>query len=72
MAEVFLAAHRVKHNHARTIYISSRLKTELEHQFKDYRISRKYYPFGIPAGNLSLFSIWQIKSDLPYSLCDVV
>ena len=48
------------------------LKTELEHQFKDYRISRKYYPFGIPAGNLSLFSIWQIKSDLPYSLCDVV
>ena len=29
-SEVFLAAHRVKHNHARTIYISSRLKTELE------------------------------------------
>ena len=27
--EVFLAAHRVKHNHARTIYISTRLQREL-------------------------------------------
>ncbi|NCX13743.1 MAG: site-specific integrase, partial [Betaproteobacteria bacterium] len=27
--EVFLAAHRVKHNHARTIYISTRLQHEL-------------------------------------------
>ena len=38
------------------------LKKELEHQFKEYKISRRYYPFGIPAGNLSLFSIWQIES----------
>lgn len=28
-AEVFLAAHRVKHNHARTVYINSRLQQEL-------------------------------------------
>ena len=27
--EVFLAAHRVKHNHARSIYISTRLQREL-------------------------------------------
>ena len=27
--EVFLAAHRVKHQHARTIYINSRLQQEL-------------------------------------------
>ncbi|NCW85848.1 MAG: site-specific integrase [Oxalobacteraceae bacterium] len=27
--EIFLAAHRVKHNHARTIFINSRLKDEL-------------------------------------------
>ena len=37
------------------------LKKELEHQFRDFEISRKYYPFRIPAGNLSLFSIWHIK-----------
>ena len=29
-SEVFLAAHRVKHNHARTIYISTRLQHELD------------------------------------------
>ena len=28
-AEVFLAAERVKHNHARTVYINSRLQQEL-------------------------------------------
>ncbi len=38
------------------------LKRELEFQFKDYKISRRYYPFGLPVGNLSLFSIWQIRS----------
>lgn len=37
------------------------LKKELEYQFKDFDISKKYYPFGIRAGNLSLFSIWQIR-----------
>jgi len=37
------------------------LKKELEHQFQDFEISRRYYPFRIPAGNLSLFSIWHIK-----------
>ncbi len=30
--EVFLAAHRVKHQHARTIYINSRLQQELPKQ----------------------------------------
>jgi len=37
------------------------LKKELEYQFQDFEISRKYYPFRFPAGNLSLFSIWHIK-----------
>ena len=38
-SEVFLAAHRVKHNHARTIYISSRLSanTLTQHFFWLYR-----------------------------------
>jgi len=38
------------------------LKVELEHQFQDFDISKKYYPFRIPLANLSLFSIWHIKS----------
>jgi phosphatidylethanolamine/phosphatidyl-N-methylethanolamine N-methyltransferase len=38
------------------------LKKELEFQFEGYKISRKYYPFGLQAGNLSLFSIWTIQS----------
>jgi phosphatidylethanolamine/phosphatidyl-N-methylethanolamine N-methyltransferase len=37
------------------------LKKELEYQFQGYEVSKKYYPFGIPAGNLSLFSIWHFK-----------
>jgi phosphatidylethanolamine/phosphatidyl-N-methylethanolamine N-methyltransferase len=37
------------------------LKKELEHQFQEFEISKKYYPFRIPAGNLSLFSIWHFK-----------
>ena len=28
-AEVYLAAHRVKHAHARTVFLSTRLQTEL-------------------------------------------
>jgi len=28
-SEIYLAAHRVKHGHARTVYISTRLQTEL-------------------------------------------
>jgi integrase/recombinase XerD len=28
-AEVYLSAHRVKHAHARTVFLSSRLQTEL-------------------------------------------
>jgi len=28
-AEIYLAAHRVKHNHARTVYISTRLQQEI-------------------------------------------
>ena len=38
------------------------LKTNLKFQFKNYEITRRYYPLNIPFGNLSLFSIWQIKS----------
>jgi SAM-dependent methyltransferase len=37
------------------------LKKELEYQFKGFEITKRYYPFGIPAGNLSLFSIWHIR-----------
>ena len=37
------------------------LRKELEYQFQDFKISKRYYPFGIQAGNLSLFSIWHIK-----------
>lgn len=37
-AEVYLAAHRVKHAHARTVFISSRLQTELS----DYIAARKW------------------------------
>jgi phosphatidylethanolamine/phosphatidyl-N-methylethanolamine N-methyltransferase len=33
----------------------------LKATFKDYKISRKYYPLQIPSGNLSLFSIWQLR-----------
>jgi integrase/recombinase XerD len=29
-SEIYLAAHRVKHHHARTIYISTRLQQELD------------------------------------------
>jgi phosphatidylethanolamine/phosphatidyl-N-methylethanolamine N-methyltransferase len=38
------------------------LKTQLNHEFRGYKISKRYYPFGIPMGNLSLFSIWHIQS----------
>lgn len=38
-AEVYLAAHRVKHGHARTIYINSRLQDELA----AYLASRKWH-----------------------------
>ena len=38
------------------------LKTNLDFQFRDYEVTKKYYPVDIPVGNLSLFSIWQIKS----------
>lgn len=44
-SEVFLAAHRVKHNHARTIYISSRLKTELEHYINSRAWIDDTHPF---------------------------
>lgn len=38
------------------------IRRELLHQFSDCDISRRYYPFGIPAAGLSLFSIWQITA----------
>lgn len=44
-SEIFLAAHRVKHNHARTIYISSRLKTELEHYINSRVWIDEAHPF---------------------------
>ena len=37
------------------------LRKELEYQFQDFKISKRYYPFGIQTGNLSLFSVWHIK-----------
>jgi integrase/recombinase XerD len=38
-SEIYLAAERVKHEHARTVYVSSRLQQELA----DYIASRKWY-----------------------------
>ncbi|UFS56101.1 site-specific integrase [Comamonadaceae bacterium M7527] len=38
-AEIYLGAHRVKHNHARTVYVSTRLQEELQ----CYINSRKWY-----------------------------
>jgi integrase/recombinase XerD len=38
-SEVFLAAHRVKHNHARTVFINQRLQSELE----QYISTRKWH-----------------------------
>ena len=40
------------------------LKTMVLEVFSKHQISRKYYPFGVASGNLSLYSIWQIKA--PY------
>ena len=37
------------------------LKTMVEEVFSGCSISRKYYPLPIPIGNLSLYSIWQIR-----------
>jgi phosphatidylethanolamine/phosphatidyl-N-methylethanolamine N-methyltransferase len=37
------------------------LKAMLDEVFRDWDISRKYYPFGIKSANMSLFSIWQIE-----------
>jgi integrase/recombinase XerD len=37
--EIYLAAHRVKHGHARTVFVSTRLQQEL----KDYIDGRKWY-----------------------------
>ena len=45
---------REHHNHYWSI------RTELQHQFADCHVVRRYYPFGIPAADCSLFSIWQI------------
>ena len=47
-AEVYLAAHRVKHAHARTVFLSSRLQAELA----DYIATRKWLDDSQP-----LFSI---------------
>jgi integrase/recombinase XerD len=38
-SEIFLAAHRVKHEHARTVYVSSRLQQEIA----DYIATRKWF-----------------------------
>jgi integrase/recombinase XerD len=43
-SEVFLAAHRVKHHHARTVYISTRLQRELTH----YLESRPWISEDVP------------------------
>jgi len=38
-AEIFLAAHRVKHGHARTVYLSSNLQREIA----EYIATRRWY-----------------------------
>ncbi len=38
------------------------IRTELLHQFADCDVRRRYYPFGLPVADLSLFSIWQITA----------
>ncbi len=38
-AEIYLSANRVKHGHARTVYVSTRLQEELD----AYVLSRKWY-----------------------------
>jgi len=38
------------------------LKTELRNQFKGFETKSTYYPFFLPFGNASLFSIWHIRS----------
>jgi|LakMenEpi03Aug12_release.lakeMendotaPanAssembly.Ray.scaffolds.fasta_scaffold344939_1 phosphatidylethanolamine/phosphatidyl-N-methylethanolamine N-methyltransferase len=38
------------------------LKIELKNQLKDFEVKYKYFPFLLPFGNASLFSIWQIRS----------
>ena len=38
-AEIYLSANRVKHGHARTVYVSTRLQAELH----SYINSRKWY-----------------------------
>ena len=40
------------------------IRNELNNTFSDCLIIRKYYPFRIPASDLSLFSIWHIKKPL--------
>lgn len=40
------------------------LRTELEYQFRDCRIKTRYWPFGVPIADASLFSVWQITSPL--------
>jgi integrase/recombinase XerD len=47
--EIYLAAHRVKHGHARTVFVSTRLQQEL----KDYIDGRKWYTQDQP-----LFSVY--------------
>jgi len=57
-SEVFLAAHRVKHNHARTIYISTRLQHELELYCRSRTwISRDLPLFSTNRGQRSAFSV---------------
>ena len=40
------------------------LKRELGYQFADYRVRRRFYPFGLPFGDLSLFSVWHFTKPL--------
>lgn len=36
------------------------IRTVLSHVFQDCKIHRRYFPFGVPLGNLSLLSIWRV------------
>jgi integrase/recombinase XerD len=70
-AEIYLAAHRVKHEHARTVYLNSRLQQELV----NYIATRTWYDNSQPlfsvhhsprkafsANTLTQHFFWQYKS----------
>ena len=55
--EIYLAAHRTKHNHARTIYLNSRLQAELAAYIKQRTVRPANFPlFPTNRGDRCAFS----------------